>query len=202
MRRAIAIAELARSSGGAPYGALIADPATGAVLAEGHNHAASNPIWHGEMSAIANLSALSGRSVYDLAPSLELYTTAEPCPMCMGALAWAGFSAVYYGSSIPFIGEHNHSQIMVRAADVAGAAHGMKRVDVVGGVLANETDLLYIGPYTTSTPSKVAAMRGVERYPHEGYSGVRVDPASALRDRLGEVIASIRRPHDGTPNAR
>ena len=89
MRRAIVLAREAEAAGGEPYGALIAD-ASGAIVAEGRNHASNNPLWHGETSAIANLSRLINTSVYDVAGNLTLYTTAEPCPMCMGAILWSG----------------------------------------------------------------------------------------------------------------
>lgn len=145
MRRAIVLAREAIAAGQQPYGALIADPASATIVAEGANHASHNPIWHGEMSAIANLSAVGTRSVYARAPSLELYTTAEPCPMCMAAIGWSGFAAVLYGTSIPFIEARGADQIDVRAAEVA-AKTPFHNVSVVGGVLANETNPLYESP--------------------------------------------------------
>ena len=51
MRRAIRLALDAQTKGSDPYGALIADPVAGRVVAEGRNHASHNPIWHGEMAA-------------------------------------------------------------------------------------------------------------------------------------------------------
>ena len=45
MRRCIELAKEAVAAGGAPYGALIADPASGKIVVEGRNHAAMNPIW-------------------------------------------------------------------------------------------------------------------------------------------------------------
>ena len=54
--------------------------------------------------------------LYDIAPSLVLITTAEPCPMCAGAIEWAGFAAVYYGSSIPFISSQKQNQVGPAAA--------------------------------------------------------------------------------------
>ena len=146
MRRAIMLAKQAKAAGQSPYGALIVDPVSAIVLAEGANHASHNPIWHGEMSAIANLSAVSQRSVYALAPTLELYTTAEPCPMCMAAIEWAGFGGVIYGTSIPFIEAAGATQIDVRASEVASRT-SFHNVTLKGGVLANETDPLYADPH-------------------------------------------------------
>lgn len=78
MRRAI---ELAANVPDLPFAALIVDPETGSVLAEGWNKSSVNPTWHGEIDAINSLAtagtAIEGRS-------LVLYTTAEPCPMCQG----------------------------------------------------------------------------------------------------------------------
>mmetsp|Transcript_40950 Transcript_40950/g.61871 ORF Transcript_40950/g.61871 Transcript_40950/m.61871 type:complete len:212 (+) Transcript_40950:45-680(+) len=141
IRRCIELAKEAQRAGGGPYGAVIVSPGVG-IIAEGHNHAANNPIWHGEMAAIANLSALiMPRSVYAMAPELDLYTSAEPCPMCMSAIEWSGFRRVVYGTSIPYIQEYGGSQIDIRATEVA--ARSPKKTAVVGGVLANETNPLY-----------------------------------------------------------
>jgi len=144
MRQCIDLANEAVERGGSPYGALIADPSISRVIATGRNNASSNPIWHGEMSAINNLSnILEGTSVYEIAPSLELYTTAEPCAMCMGAISWAGFGRVYYGSTIPFVESQGNNQIEIRATAVDGAT-SFTNVTVIGGVLQNETNPLYI----------------------------------------------------------
>lgn len=144
MRQCIALAQEAVESGGSPYGALIADPESGEVVATGRNDAALNPIWHGETAAIANLSAILGgeTSVYEVAPKLELYTTAEPCAMCMGAIAWSGFGRVYFGTSIPFITGQGQNQIQIRATTISDAAN-FTNSSVFGGVLANETNPLY-----------------------------------------------------------
>jgi len=98
IRRTIELAKEAVAAGGSPYGALIVDPELGQIIAEGSNNASHNPIWHGEMSAIKNLSDLSSKPVYAIASSLELYTSAEPCPMCMAAIAWSGFGRVIFGT--------------------------------------------------------------------------------------------------------
>jgi tRNA(Arg) A34 adenosine deaminase TadA len=143
MRRCIELAVKAQEEGAQPYGALIADPASATVVAEGYNAASRNPLWHGETAAIQNLSS-TGVNVYEVAPKLELYTTAEPCAMCMSAISWSGFGAVYYGTSIPFIESQGAPQIDIRAVDVLASSTTLEHnTTVVGGVLNNETDPLY-----------------------------------------------------------
>jgi tRNA(Arg) A34 adenosine deaminase TadA len=74
---------------------------------------------------------------------LVLYTTAEPCPMCMGAILWAGVGRVVFGTSIRFLLDTGWRQIDLPAAAVAGRAVGMT-CEVVGGVLAAECDELFL----------------------------------------------------------
>lgn len=196
MRRAIELALGARAAGNDPYGAVIADPTRGVIVAEGANHAARDPIWHGEMAAIHNLSRLSAHSVYDIAASLELYTTAEPCPMCMSAIEWAGFGAVIYGTSIPHIAAHGAAQISLRAAEVAQRAPAppFHNISLVGGILANETDPLYADPRRTGGAHTHVALSPMD--------------AAAQAVRLGErlrhaVSASFSQPartHDDDRN--
>ena len=112
------LAQAAVKDGGAPYGAVIVDPEKNEIIVQGNNHASSNPIWHGEMDALNKLAGMvekEGLTVYQVAPKLELYTSAEPCSMCMSALAWSGIGRVYYGTSIPFIASQGLNQISIRA---------------------------------------------------------------------------------------
>ena len=113
------------------------------IVAEGANAASLNPIWHGEMMAITNLSQRSpGVSVYELAPKLDLYTSAEPCPMCAGAIAWSGFRSVVYGTSIQYITQQGQEQIDISAEHVFSKTP-FHNITTVGGVLHEETDKLY-----------------------------------------------------------
>merc|ERR1711871_194768 len=147
MRRAIVLARDAEKSGGSPYASVIVDPRKGEIIAEGKNDASINPVLHGEIACINNLSSYAEnilhKSVYDIAPDLEFYTTAEPCPMCAGAIIWSGFSTVYYGTSIPYISSQGLAQIDVRATDIAKAATSFRNVHIIGSLLSNETDPLY-----------------------------------------------------------
>jgi tRNA(Arg) A34 adenosine deaminase TadA len=99
IRRAIALsrrAALEFGTGGA-FGALIVR--NGSVIAEGMNRvvASHDPTWHGEMEAI-RLACITLQS-FKL-PGCILYTSAEPCPMCMAACYWAGIEEVVYAASV------------------------------------------------------------------------------------------------------
>ncbi|MGL6074280.1 MAG: nucleoside deaminase [Fimbriiglobus sp.] len=132
MRRAI---ELAGNVPVLPFGAVIVDRLTGQVMAEGWNRTSENPTWHGEIDAINHLpKGYKG--------SLVLYTTAEPCPMCMGAILWAGIERVVYGTSIRTLQGLRWKQIDILAEEVSRRSPGWN-CEVVGGVLEDECDLLF-----------------------------------------------------------
>ena len=82
---------------GGPFGAEIVRD--GEIVGQGHNMVLANndPTCHGEISAIRDACAKMG--TYDLT-GCELYTTGEPCPMCLFACLWANIGRVYYGCTI------------------------------------------------------------------------------------------------------
>lgn len=82
---------------GGPFGAVIVKD--GKIVARGHNQVVKNndPTCHGEMQAIR--AACKKLKTFDLS-GCEIYTTGEPCPMCMGAILWANIGKVYYGCNI------------------------------------------------------------------------------------------------------
>lgn len=133
MRRAI---EVARGNPAAPFGTVIADRGTGEIVAEGLNEAGSNPIWHGEMTALRNLDGSADRS------RLTLYTTAEPCPMCTAAILWTGIGEVAYGTSIPTLISLGWPQIVLRAEEVATRAN-FAACTLTPGLLETECDALF-----------------------------------------------------------
>lgn len=97
MERAIQLAlENVRSGRGGPFGALVVKD--GAVVATGVNQVASalDPTAHAEIVAIR--SACQALAAFQLA-GCDLYTTCEPCPMCMGAIYWARLNRVYYANT-------------------------------------------------------------------------------------------------------
>lgn len=123
-----------------PFGAVLVNQRDGQVLAEGHNRADLNPTWHGEIDAINRCAAR--QTLVDW-PSVALYTTAEPCPMCQSAILWAGIGTVVYGVSIPFLQRTGWRQIDIRAAEVAERAP-FAAVEIIGGVLEAECEALFL----------------------------------------------------------
>jgi guanine deaminase len=99
MRRAIALAlENVRCARGGPFAALVAKD--GKVIAEGANSVAAtnDPTAHAEIVAIRAVCKTLG--TFQLAGS-DLYTTCEPCPMCLGAIYWARPRASFMLESPP-----------------------------------------------------------------------------------------------------
>ena len=82
---------------GGPFGTAIVKD--GVLVASGHNHVLANndPTCHGEVDAIRKACQKLG--TYDLT-GCELYTTGEPCHMCLCAIMWANIEKVYYGCTI------------------------------------------------------------------------------------------------------
>lgn len=138
MRRAI---ELTANAPELPFAAVIVHRGSGEGVAEGWNKAADNPLLHGEIDAINNLFAS--------APALDrseliLYTTAEPCPMCQGAILWSGIGAVVFGASIRFLSDIGWRQIDIPADEVVRRAPGWT-CEVVAGVLEHDCRELFLG---------------------------------------------------------
>ena len=98
MRLAIAEArEGIRNGHGGPFGSVIVRD--GRIVGRGHNRVLANndPTCHGEVAAIRD--ACNNLDTFDLM-GCEIYTTGEPCHMCLCACMWANISKIYYGCTI------------------------------------------------------------------------------------------------------
>ena len=86
-----------RRKEGGPFGCVIVKNKK--IVAKGHNQVLlkKDPTCHGEMQAIRN--ACKNLNTYDLT-DCELYTTGEPCPMCLAACMWANIKKIYFGCNI------------------------------------------------------------------------------------------------------
>ena len=95
MRRAIELSIQNVENGGGPFGAVIVK--NGAIIAEGANRvtADNDPTAHAEVSVIRIAAKKLG--TFDLS-GCEIYTSCEPCPMCLGAIYWAHLDKIYYGN--------------------------------------------------------------------------------------------------------
>ena len=97
MQRAIDLSrEMMDAGAGGPFGAVIVKDGT--IIAEGGNAvtSANDPTAHAEISAIrAACAALARFSLV----GCEIYTSCEPCPMCLAAIYWARIDHIYYGNT-------------------------------------------------------------------------------------------------------
>lgn len=96
MRKAIELSIHNVAEGGGPFGAVIAK--NGEIIATGVNRVTSenDPTAHAEVSAIRSAGERLG--TFDLS-GCEIYSSCEPCPMCLGAIYWAHLDRLYYGNS-------------------------------------------------------------------------------------------------------
>jgi len=96
MRRAIALAHENIRTGGGPFAAVVVKD--GRVVAEGVNQvtATNDPTAHAEIVAIR--AACQALTTFQLT-SCDLYTSCEPCPMCLGAIYWARPARVFYAAT-------------------------------------------------------------------------------------------------------
>jgi tRNA(adenine34) deaminase len=123
-----------------PFGAVIVRAADREVMATGVNNRRANPTLHGEIVAINDFVARHGNRAWG---QVILYSTGEPCPMCMSALAWAQIGGVVYGTSIETLQKLGIDQIRVPATAVIKAAPFYVG-EILGHVLESETDALFL----------------------------------------------------------
>lgn len=124
-----------------PFAAMVVDMRTQSELSIGVNDVKNSPIMHGEIVAINSCAQKYGK---DHVPwsHCALISTAEPCPMCQGAIIWSGISKVVFGTSIETLIEKKWNQINMKASSLSDLAN-FKCPEVVGPVLASETDSLF-----------------------------------------------------------
>lgn len=120
MRRAIALSEESVRNGGGPFGAVIARH--GVIVAEASNSVTidNDPTAHAEVNCIRR--AAERLHTFDLS-GCEIYTSCEPCPMCLGAIYWARLDKIYYANdrkdaaTIGFDDDFIYNEIPLKPAD-------------------------------------------------------------------------------------
>jgi tRNA(Arg) A34 adenosine deaminase TadA len=147
LRRAIALARAARAAGNHPFGALVV-AADGAVLAEATNRSVpgrGDATGHAELEAVR---AASGAHPAGTLLTATLYSSAEPCAMCAGAIYWAGIGRVVYGLSearlLALTGDHpQNPTLSLPCREVF--ARGQRAIEVVGPLVEDEAAVVHAG---------------------------------------------------------
>ena len=97
MKKACDLAEISIIKGGGPFGCIITD-SNDNIIGRGHNRVTieNDPTLHAEMVAIKD--ACNKKNTFNLS-GFTLYTSCEPCPMCLSAIYWARIETVFYGNT-------------------------------------------------------------------------------------------------------
>ena len=138
MKLAIAKTREGIASGQSPFGAVIVKG--GAVVAVTHNTVwrDNDPTAHAEVNCLR--AAAKALETIDLRGS-TMYSTCEPCPMCLAATHWAKVDRVVFGATIADADDAGFSELHVDAAALAAMGHSPLKVE--GGLLREECAALF-----------------------------------------------------------
>ena len=144
LRRAFAIAAASKAGGDHPFGALLVGPDGAVLMEQGNGYSAEGQ----DMTAHAErLLATRASKAFrpDFLAGCSLYTSAEPCAMCSGAIYWAGIGRVVYGQSEHDLklmtGNHAENPTLDLPCRVVFGA-GQRDIEVIGPLLADEAAAL------------------------------------------------------------
>jgi tRNA(Arg) A34 adenosine deaminase TadA len=146
LRRSFEVAKRAQAHGNHPFGAILVD-AEGAVLIESENGYMPDRDMTAHAERLLATQASRARAPAFLA-TCTVYTSAEPCAMCAGALYWAGIGRVVFGmterSLKAMTGSHAENPTLDLPCRVVFAA-GQRPVEVIGPLLEDEAAALHAG---------------------------------------------------------
>ena len=142
LRRAIAVAEESRKGGDHPFGCILVGPQGEILMEQGNAYSAEG----GDATAHAE-KVLASRAAKNWSPeflsSCTMFTSAEPCAMCAGAVYWAGIGRVVYGQSERSLkemtGDHPENPTLDLPCRIVFAA-GQRPVAVKGPFLSDEAE--------------------------------------------------------------
>ncbi|MGH9418070.1 MAG: nucleoside deaminase [Terriglobales bacterium] len=141
MREAIAVARAGMAAGQSPFGCAIRGArGEAALLAAAHNQvwARCDPTAHAEINAIRAAAQRLG-SVH--LAGCTLYSTCEPCPMCLAAIHWAQIARVVYGAAIADAAAVGFNELRIPAAELVRLGGSPLAVDA--GCLAADCRALF-----------------------------------------------------------
>lgn len=144
LRRSFEVARRARESGCHPFGAILAGPDGEVLMEQGNGFLPDH-----DMTGHAERILAGGASIQYGSKFLRgctLYSSAEPCAMCAGAIYWAGIGRVVYGLSErelkSITGDHEENPTLELPCRTVFAA-GQRKVEVVGPLLVEEARALH-----------------------------------------------------------
>jgi tRNA(Arg) A34 adenosine deaminase TadA len=147
LRRAIELAARSRAAGNHPFGALIVG-ADGEPLVAAINRSApgkGDATGHAELEAVRAASAAYPPTALRAA---TLYSSAEPCAMCAGAIYWAGIGRVVYGLSearlLALTGSHPENPTLALPCREV-FARGQRAIEVLGPLIEDEAAAVHAG---------------------------------------------------------
>ncbi|VVD78548.1 tRNA-specific adenosine deaminase [Pandoraea aquatica] len=147
LRQAIALAEASRERGRHPFGALVADEHGNVIVTAGNNSMPpeGDPTQHAELVAAAAAAKLLSPEAL---ARCTLYTSAEPCCMCSGAIYWCNIGRVVYALSehklLGLTGDHpENPTFSLPCREVF--VRGQRPVEVIGPLIEDEAAGSHVG---------------------------------------------------------
>ena len=147
LREAFRAAEAARAGGDHPFGSILADKAGNVLRRQGNGYSSEG----GDRTAHAEklLASWAAKNLsLEQLQECTLYTSAEPCAMCAGAIYWTGLRRVVYGLSEhqlkTITGNHPENPTLDLPCRVVFAA-GQRQVEVIGPMLEDEAAAVHEG---------------------------------------------------------
>ncbi len=143
LRLAFAVADRARQGGDHPFGSILVGPDGSVLMEQGNGYSSEG----GDRTAHAERLLASRAKIYDSAflAQCTLYSSAEPCAMCAGAIYWSGIGRLVYGQSEHDLkiatGDHPENPTLDLPCRQVFAA-GQRAVEVVGPMLEEEAAAL------------------------------------------------------------
>jgi tRNA(Arg) A34 adenosine deaminase TadA len=146
LRRAFDVARRARKHGNHPFGAILVGP-SGEIMIEAENGFMPDRDMTGHAERVLATQA-SKQFGSKMLAGCTLYTSAEPCAMCAGAIYWAGIGRVVYGMTErqlkTITGDHPENPTLDLPCRVVFAA-GQRPVEVIGPLLEDEAAAIHDG---------------------------------------------------------
>ncbi len=147
LRQSIALSEESKLNGRHPFAAIVADEHGNIVATAGNNSMPpeGNPTQHAELAAAAKAATLL---TPEQLAKCTLYTSAEPCCMCSGAIYWCNIGRVVYALSehrlLTLTGDHpENPTFSLPCREVF--VRGQRRVEVIGPLLEDEAAATHAG---------------------------------------------------------